>query len=109
MKCILPSSCLKSVQLLLSWFCFIDFLSENNSNFSDLMSPNSINMLAGLAITAIGAIVLASEEETEGFCGKNPDDDCGKAKENQYVKTALITGGSGFVAHHVIEVGKNGL
>ena len=38
----------------------------------------------------------------DGSCSKDGDD-CGAKKENKYKKTVLVTGGSGFVAHHVIE------
>ena len=40
--------------------------------------------------------------EEEGSCSKDGDD-CGAKQENKYKKTVLVTGGSGFVAHHVIE------
>merc|ERR1719158_2729728 len=40
----------------------------------------------------------------EGSCSKDGDkEDCGAKKENKFKKTVLVTGGSGFVAHHVIE------
>ena len=37
----------------------------------------------------------------DGSCSKDGDD-CGANKENKYKKTVLVTGGSGFVAHHVM-------
>jgi len=40
--------------------------------------------------------------EEDGSCSKDGDD-CGAKQENKYKKTVLVTGGSGFVAHHVIE------
>jgi len=40
----------------------------------------------------------------EGSCSKDSGkEDCGVDKDSKYRKTVLITGGSGFVAHHVVE------
>ena len=63
-----------------------------------------------LLVASIACISAASaEEETDGVCRKSAEDDCGKEPEKKFRKTALITGGSGFVAHHVIEVSCQGL
>merc|ERR1719228_2920197 len=53
----------------------------------------------------INVAVKATENESPDgeFCKKAAGDDCGQVTNNKYSKTALVTGGSGFVAHHVIE------
>ena len=68
------------------------------------MIPFKLLLVASVAcISAVSA-----EGETDGFCKKSGEDDCGKEPEKKFRKTALITGGSGFVAHHVIEVSCQG-
>ena len=60
-------------------------------------------LCAGLALINVARVA------TEGdFCKKDAEEDCGKDPERKFRKTALITGGSGFVAHHVIEVTNSG-
>merc|ERR1711910_290227 len=39
----------------------------------------------------------------EETCNKDQTEDCGAQPDLKYRKTVLVTGGSGFVAHHVIE------
>ena len=71
------------------------------------MIPYSILGIAATALLSVGSIAteeVAGDGQT-GFCKKSADDDCGGKAENKFRRTALITGGSGFVAHHVIEVG----
>ena len=53
---------------------------------------------------AIACLVVARAATEGEFCSKDAKDDCGKEPERKFRKTALITGGAGFVAHHVIEV-----
>jgi len=69
------------------------------------MIPYSILGIAATALLSVGSIAteeVAGDGQT-GFCKKSADDDCGGKAENKFRRTALITGGSGFVAHHVIE------
>ena len=70
------------------------------------MIPYHIICVATIALLCVAS--KASEAENDGFCKKSGEDDCGQATENKFRKTALITGGSGFVAHHVIEVTNGG-
>lgn len=50
------------------------------------------------------SLLLSSVSLDEGACSKDGDkEDCGAKAENKFKKTVLVTGGSGFVAHHVIE------
>lgn len=65
------------------------------------MIPCRVACLAFIAW--IGAVSGVPEGEEDGFCKKSADEDCGKEPEKKFRKTALITGGAGFVAHHVIE------
>jgi hypothetical protein len=66
------------------------------------MIPFRVTFLAFIALISVVSGVAEGEED--GFCKKSADDDCGKEPEKKFKKTALITGGAGFVAHHVIEV-----
>ena len=70
------------------------------------MIPCHVACLAFIAL--IGAVSGVPEGEEDGFCKKSADEDCGKEPEKKFRKTALITGGAGFVAHHVIEVISDG-
>merc|ERR1711953_946619 len=46
---------------------------------------------------------LLSPALLEETCNKDQTEDCGAQPDLKYRKTVLVTGGSGFVAHHVIE------
>lgn len=67
------------------------------------MIPYQIICVASVALLSVGEAATEGEGSGDGFCKKSAEDDCGQAVENKFKKTALITGGSGFVAHHVIE------
>ena len=56
-------------------------------------------VLIVLAILGILSPVLLEEPA----CDKDQREDCGAEPENKFRKTVLVTGGSGFVAHHVVE------
>ena len=57
-----------------------------------------------LVWVVVACLVVARAASEGDFCSKDAKDDCGKEPERKFRKTALITGGAGFVAHHVIEV-----
>ena len=48
-------------------------------------------------------LALLSPALLEDSCNKDQEEDCGPRTSNNYRKTVLVTGGSGFVAHHVVE------
>ena len=48
-------------------------------------------------------LALLSSALLEESCSKDQAEDCGSVASNKYRKTVLVTGGSGFVAHHVVE------
>ena len=48
-------------------------------------------------------LALLSPALQEESCSKDQAEDCGSVASNKYRKTVLVTGGSGFVAHHVVE------